>query len=64
MSQSSEDCDPYEAGKSQIRRRFTAEHTFRYSDNYRVFLRLKQKNRVIAATQASVQVRAGGNEPF
>jgi hypothetical protein len=28
-SQSKEDCDPYEAGKSQIKRRYTQEHTYR-----------------------------------
>jgi hypothetical protein len=30
-SQSKEDCDPYEAGKSQIKRRYTQEHTYRSS---------------------------------
>src|SRR5688572_24702985 len=34
-SENGEDCAPYEPGKSEIRRRFTATHTFRYSDNYR-----------------------------
>jgi hypothetical protein len=28
-SQSKEDCDPYEAGKSQIKRRYTQEHMYR-----------------------------------
>src|SRR4051812_21711234 len=28
-SESSTDCEPYAAGKSQIRRRYTVEHTFR-----------------------------------
>ena len=28
-SESKADCDPYEAGKSEIKRRFVAEHTFR-----------------------------------
>ena len=28
-SESTLDCEPYEAGKSQIKRRFTVEHTFR-----------------------------------
>jgi hypothetical protein len=64
VSQSSEDCDPYEAGKSQIRRRFTADHTFRYEDMYRVFIRLKQKNRVVASSQANVQVRPGARDAY
>lgn len=28
-SESKEDCDPYEAGKSEIKRRYAAEHVFR-----------------------------------
>ena|ERR1700752_3029328 len=28
-SESKEDCDPYEAGKSEIKRRYTQDHTFR-----------------------------------
>src|SRR5688500_5725110 len=28
VSESSEDCDPYEAGKSTIKRRYTVEHIF------------------------------------
>ena len=30
-SNKSEDCDPYEAGKSQIKRRFTADHASRHA---------------------------------
>ena len=32
-SESKADCDPYEAGKSEIKRRFVAEHTFRSLTN-------------------------------
>jgi hypothetical protein len=63
-SENGEDCAPYEAGKSEIRRRFTATHTFRYADNYRVYIRLKQKDRIVAASTANVQVRAGIREGF
>ena len=64
MSESSSDCDPYEAGKSTIRRRFTTEHVYRMQGNYRIFFRLKQKNKVVGATSANVQVRAGSGEGF
>ena len=63
-SESSEDCEPYEAGKSFIRRRFSTEHVFRQSGSYQVFFRLKQRNRVVAATSANVQVRSGVRDGF
>jgi hypothetical protein len=64
MSESSSDCDPYEAGKSTIARRFTADHVFRQQGGYRVTFRLKQKNRVVGSASATVQVRAGSGEGF
>ena len=59
VSANSEDCDPYEAGKSAIRRRFSTEHTFRQAGAYRVAFRLKQKDRVVGNSSVNVQVRAG-----
>jgi hypothetical protein len=64
VSESSEDCDPYEPGKSTIRRRFTAEHVFRQGGAYQIYFRLKQRNKVIAAASTNVQVRAGAREEF
>ncbi len=59
ISENAQDCDPYEAGKSTIRRRFSAEHTYRQAGNYKVFFRLKRKDKTVGATSASVQVRPG-----
>ena len=59
VSANSEDCDPYEAGKSSIRRRVSTEHTFRQPGAYRVAFRLKQKDRVVGMSSVNVQVRAG-----
>ncbi len=65
------DCDPYEAGKSEIKRRFVQEHTFRsYSTDmpgnaptgpiqYRVKFLLKQKNKVVGSGQTIVEIRSG-----
>ena len=64
VSESSEDCDPYQAGKSVIRRRFTAEHIFRQAGAYQVTLRLKQKDKTIAVSSANVQVRGGVRDEF
>jgi len=58
QSESSADCPPYEAGKSEIRRRYTVEHVFR-AGAYRVTLRLKQHDRVAAAATVNIQVRPG-----
>jgi len=63
-SGNSEDCSPYEAGKSEIKRRYTAEHVFRYEVTYRVVLRLKQKDRVVATSSTTVEVRPGVRDSF
>jgi hypothetical protein len=58
-STSSADCDPYEPGKSEIKRRFVADHTYQTAGDYRVQFRLKKKNKVIGAGSAAVRVRPG-----
>jgi hypothetical protein len=63
-SGNSEDCDPYEAGKSTIRRRYSIEHVFRQPGTFQVAFRLKQRDRVIANSSANVQVRAGVRDEF
>ena len=64
VSGNSEDCDPYEAGKSAIRRRYSIEHVFRQPGTFQVFFRLKQRDRVIAASSSNVQVRPGVRDEF
>ena len=63
-SGNSEDCDPYQAGKSTIKRRYSTEHVFRQPGTFQVFFRLKQRDRVIAASSSNVQVRAGVRDEF
>ena len=58
-AESSADCDPYEAGKSEIRRRYTVSRIFQTAGNYKVEFRLKQKDRVVGAGSTTVQVRPG-----
>jgi hypothetical protein len=53
------DCEPYSAGKSSIKRRYTVEHRFRNSGGFKVILRLKKGDKVIASANTQVQVRAG-----
>ena len=57
-SESSSDCEPYEAGKSEIRRRYTVEHVFR-AGNYRVALRLKKRDKMVTSATVMVEVRPG-----
>jgi hypothetical protein len=64
ISENSADCDPYEAGKSSIQRRYSADHTFRLSGDYRLTFRLKQKDKVISSTTTTLTVRPGANEGF
>jgi hypothetical protein len=62
-SESKTDCDPYEAGKSEIKRHFTIDHTFNVAGDYRVEFRLKQKNKVVARGSTDVKVRPGVRDP-
>jgi hypothetical protein len=58
QSESTADCEPYQPGKTEIKRRFTIEHVFR-AGNYRVMFRMKRRARPIAAATANIQVRPG-----
>jgi hypothetical protein len=58
QSESTNDCAPYEAGKTQIKRRFTVEHIFR-AGAYRVMFKLKRREKALAAAAVSIQVRPG-----
>lgn len=64
VSEASSDCDPYVAGKSTIRRRFTAEHVYRQGGAYRIVFRLKQKDETVASGSGNVQVRSGLRDGF
>ena len=59
ISESGSDCEPYEAGKSQIKRHFTIDHTYNTGGEYRIEFRLKQKNKVVGRASADVKVRPG-----
>jgi hypothetical protein len=53
------DCEPYEAGKSQIQRRFVREQVFNSPGEFHVTFRLKQKKKVVGAGQTTIRVRPG-----
>ena len=58
MSESTSDCEPYEPGKSEIRRRFTTDHIF-MAGNYRVALRLKKRDKMVASATVNIEIRPG-----
>ncbi len=58
-SENSYDCDPYEPGKSELRRRFVSEHVYRTAGSYSIEFRLKKKDKTLAAARTNVQVRPG-----
>jgi hypothetical protein len=58
------DCEPYSPGKSEIKRRYTVEHRYKNPGMFKVILRLKKGNKVVASANTQLQVRAGlGQEP-
>jgi hypothetical protein len=58
-SESRADCEPYEAGKSEIKRRFVIDHTYNFAGDYRVQFRLKQKKKVVGGGSTEVKIRPG-----
>jgi hypothetical protein len=62
-SEAKTDCEPYESGKSEIKRHYTIDHTFETAGDYRVEFRLKQKNKIVARGSTDVKVRPGVRDP-
>jgi hypothetical protein len=62
-SNNTADCDPYEPGKSEIKRRFTADHVYRTAGDYRIQFRLKKKDKAVASASTSVRIRPGIGDP-
>jgi hypothetical protein len=58
-TENQQDCDPYEPGKSEIKRRFVTDHTFNIPGEFRVQFRLKQKKKTVGAASTDVKVRCG-----
>ena len=58
-SEATENCEPFEQGKSTVKRRWTTTHTYETQGMYRVQLRLKRGNKTIVSGNNSVQVKAG-----
>ncbi len=59
ISEAKEDCEPFEAGKSTIKRRWINTHTYTTAGNYRMVLRLKRGSKSILGGNTNVQVKPG-----
>ena len=64
-SESIFDCDPYEPGVSEIRRRFSRRHSFDVGGRYEVHLALKRRNDVVQLVRTSIVIQGGfpGDRP-
>jgi hypothetical protein len=62
-STNNSDCEPYEAGKTEVKRRFVADHVYQSAGEYRVQFRLKKKDKTVSAGSTSVKVRPGLGDP-
>src|SRR5687768_16668463 len=60
VSESAADCEPYQPGVSQIRRRFTGSHTYKRAGAYRVLFRLKHRDKVLTSQTVVVRLLGGG----
>lgn len=57
-SESTFDCEPYEAGKSEIKRRYTIQHIFR-AGAHKVWVRLKRNDKLLASANVTIQIQPG-----
>jgi hypothetical protein len=58
-SEATNDCEPYQTGKSEIKRHFITEHVFRAPGSFRVQFRLKKRDKIVGSAMASVRVNPG-----
>ena len=71
-SEDSADCEPYQAGKSEIKRHFTTDHTYRIEEappgslppgqlqdyhDFHIQLRLRKNGKVIASAGTTVRIK-------
>ncbi|MBQ01094.1 MAG: hypothetical protein CL477_10470 [Acidobacteria bacterium] len=59
-SESIFDCDPYEPGISEIRRRFSRRHSYDIGGRYEVRLTLKRRDEVVDVARTGVVIQGGG----
>ena len=63
-SEATADCDPYEVGKTQIKRRYTTQHIFKREGSFKVYFHLKRRDRILGSASTMLQVQPGGIRSF
>jgi hypothetical protein len=63
-AESKMDCEPYEAGKSEIKRRYVFDRVFQSPGEFRVEFRMKQKDKVVGLGSTLVRIRPGLRDGF
>jgi hypothetical protein len=63
-AESKMDCDPYEAGKTEIKRRYVFDRVFQSPGEFRVEFRMKQKDKVVGIGSTLVRIRPGLRDGF
>jgi hypothetical protein len=63
QSEERPNCDPFEAGVSQVRTRYVKQNSYHSAGRFRVTLRLKRGNDVVLTGSTSVTIREGGGYP-
>ncbi len=58
-SESVYDCEPYEPGVSEIRRRFSRRHTYQSAGRYEIRLNLKRRDDVVTSARVRVTIQGG-----
>jgi hypothetical protein len=61
-SQSSQNCEPFVPGESEITRRWTVSHTFTTAGRYQLYMRLKRGTKIVLAGSTKIEVRPGARD--
>lgn len=59
ISESTSDCEPYVAGETQIKRRYTVQHRYQTGGTFKVYFNIKRSDKPIASTSTIVQIQPG-----
>jgi hypothetical protein len=57
VSETTPDCEPFEPGRTEIRRRFSVRHTFDYQGRYEVRLNLKRRDDILISARTRIEIR-------
>jgi hypothetical protein len=61
-SEMSSDCEPYTPGETQIKRRYTIEHTYKRSGRIRVYFSMRHRDKETVAVGVNIVVQPGAGD--